>query len=210
MAAEVPSAKGVLLVEDDAAIVKSLRRIFTVRWHTVDVPTAAAAREHLRRAPPLAGAVIDVGLPDGSGLDVLAEARQRQPGIEVIVVTGELAPDIVNRATSLGALYVVKPKVWDCVEDFARRLLLKEVVSAEPARRYLAAYATRQGLSIRETEILALAVEGVGMTSMAERMGVSGNTLKTQVRTLRRKCGNAHLGAIELELRDAIRRQSLD
>ena len=67
--------------------------------------------------------LLDVGLPDGSGLDLLAELRadDRHPALPVIILTGAGYDDVLVRAVDLGASCVTKPfsptKLRHMVED---------------------------------------------------------------------------------------------
>jgi DNA-binding response OmpR family regulator len=56
----------------------------------------AAAREQLENQPEWTGVVLDLILPDGYGLDLLAEIRQIHGELPVLVLTGELNRDVVN------------------------------------------------------------------------------------------------------------------
>jgi AmiR/NasT family two-component response regulator len=65
-----------------------------------------------RRAPPArpAVAVLDIGLPDASGVELCARLRERHPGLPVIVCTGEAGPEDAARLLRLGVgRYFVKP-----------------------------------------------------------------------------------------------------
>ncbi|WP_419808200.1 nitrogen regulation protein NR(I) [Sphingomonas sp.] len=102
----------VLLIEDDAAIrtviVQALRRA----GHEVEaVDTLEAARRALAiRAPDVL--VTDVVLPDGDGLDHLAEVTDRHPELPVIVLSARNTLTTAVRATEAGA-YEYLPKPFD-------------------------------------------------------------------------------------------------
>ncbi len=52
--------------------------------------------------------LLDVGLPDGNGLDLLAEVRMRYPRLPVIIMTGQEALELQLRAEQLGARAFLK------------------------------------------------------------------------------------------------------
>ena len=86
----------VLVVEDHPDGRELLRLILEEEGHAVtDVATVAAAEAMLARLPGTFDLLLtDVGLPDGSGTDLAARARARQPGLRIGVVTGwELSPE---------------------------------------------------------------------------------------------------------------------
>jgi len=63
----------------------------------------------LSRPGTWTGFVLDVGLPDGSGLDLLADARTKFPATPALVLTGRTEASSINAAFDLNADYVVKP-----------------------------------------------------------------------------------------------------
>jgi DNA-binding response OmpR family regulator len=97
-----------LLIEDDKvlsrAIVRVLRHFGTMRV----VATVADARRALD-AQSWRALLVDVGLPDGSGLDVLTYARAAKIHTPALVVTGWGDSKTANRAFELGAALVRKP-----------------------------------------------------------------------------------------------------
>jgi two-component system response regulator PilR (NtrC family) len=102
----------VLIVDDEP----SLREMLTIalRRAGFDVHTASGVRpalELLRDAPqPFPIVLTDLMMPDGSGLDVLAGAKQRAPSTEVIVMTAHSTVEAALDAMRGGAYdFVVKP-----------------------------------------------------------------------------------------------------
>jgi DNA-binding NtrC family response regulator len=65
--------------------------------------------------------IVDHRLPDGSGLELLAEVRIRSGKNPVLLLTGELDGDIVERARELEAEYVGKPASAKQLEGFVQR-----------------------------------------------------------------------------------------
>lgn len=103
----------VLLVEDDPKIAslltKGLRRQgFQVDW----VSTGREAIARLDRGG-VDLQLLDLGLPDIDGLEVLGEMRERSIDVPVIVVTGRSDPRDRAIALSLGVrAYLTKPFAW--------------------------------------------------------------------------------------------------
>jgi DNA-binding response OmpR family regulator len=79
-----------LVVEDHDEGREFLRRLLTAEGHTVDaVRTCNDARDRLVTAPaPYDVMVTDVGLPDGSGWELVSYARERLPDLRIGVITG--------------------------------------------------------------------------------------------------------------------------
>ncbi|WP_214365336.1 response regulator [Pseudonocardia sp. H11422] len=119
---DVGSTYDVLVVDDDFMVAKihsrflatlPAFRVVGVAHSGTDALTAVATlRPHLM--------LLDVYLPDMSGLDVLRQARQEDPQIEVILVTAAHELDAVRQAWQGGAVsYLVKPFEY---EALAQRL----------------------------------------------------------------------------------------
>jgi len=105
----------ILLIEDDAMVGRALKAGLTQDRHATDwVQTTAAARSAwLAPSPevvPYDAVIVDLGLPDGSGLDLIRQARARKVGSVILIVT---ARDRINdRIAGLDAGaddYMVKP-----------------------------------------------------------------------------------------------------
>jgi DNA-binding NtrC family response regulator len=99
-----------LIVEDDASLRKSLETaIRDLGGDPRGVGTARLASDALRESPPHL-LIVDITLPDGDGLEILREARQAQPDLDAIVVTGSSAIDHAIEALRAGADdYLLKP-----------------------------------------------------------------------------------------------------
>jgi two-component system nitrogen regulation response regulator NtrX len=96
-----------LIVDDEANIVTSLQGALGREGYQVDgAANLAQARERLREAYDLV--LLDVWLPDGSGLGLLAEIAATAPDTVVIMMSGHGTIDLAVQATRLGA--------WDFLE----------------------------------------------------------------------------------------------
>lgn len=100
----------VLLVEDEQRIVEILTGALTKQGFTVDaVGTAAAAREALASIQYDA-AILDLGLPDGDGLTVLARTRAGGENVPILVLTArDAVEDRVSGLDGGADDYLVKP-----------------------------------------------------------------------------------------------------
>lgn len=196
MEAAAAQRRKLLIVEDDPSLGRSLHRGTRGFFEPVIAGSVKQALEILASGLDVAGAVIDVGLPDGTGLDVVAALRRRGDGTPVLVLTGSNDPATINRAHALGAEYVCKPEFDRNLQQFVQRALSgrtpppKDQITAT-----IAVISAECRLSTRETEILTLAVEGIPRSHLAEVMGISENTVKTQVRSLLDKVGQEALSA---------------
>src|SRR5215469_5341043 len=113
----------VLIVEDDRAVQKALKRLFESEGYAVDVKTDGnAALEAFHTEPPTA-IVLDLGLPVISGQDVCREIRKQSVTVPIIVLSASSDDEHKVQLLELGADdYVTKP--------FSPRELLARVRAA--------------------------------------------------------------------------------
>lgn len=98
------------MVEDDAGVRRALRRLMVAQGHHVlEAGTSAQARVALSREP-VDVVVLDLHLPDGSGLDLLSGIRSVAASASVVVLTGSDDGDEMREALRRGAsAYLRKP-----------------------------------------------------------------------------------------------------
>lgn len=110
-----------LVVEDDARLARTLRRLLEDDRHVVEIAgTAAAAFDVVEGGARLDALILDIGLPDRSGLDVARQLRAQGSEIPILVLTARDA--IEDRVSGLDAGaddYLVKPFAY---EELAARL----------------------------------------------------------------------------------------
>jgi DNA-binding NtrC family response regulator len=102
-----------LIVEDDSSTRKGLEEAISemggVGGETLAVGTARQASDAVRDFQPHL-LVVDIALPDGDGLEILREAKQAQPDLDAVVITGSSAIDHAIEALRAGAAdYLLKP-----------------------------------------------------------------------------------------------------
>ena len=100
----------VLVVDDEAAARDLLREFLVTKGYEVtEAATGAEALQRLREERPHL-VLLDINLPDISGLEVLREAKATDPVVGVIMVTGLTEEEIGRQAMRDGAFdYITKP-----------------------------------------------------------------------------------------------------
>lgn len=106
--ATAPSARRVLLVEDEAPLRQALS-LTLVHWGWEVDAHASVQAAQTQAQGPWALVITDHHLPDGEGGDVLQWARQLQPGVPSIVITGDTAPEQLRVLATLDAPVLHKP-----------------------------------------------------------------------------------------------------
>jgi DNA-binding NtrC family response regulator len=109
----VPDSAGrVLIIDDEAEIRESLETLLEIEGYSVS--TAATGTEGVLRANEAAFDVIllDLALPDKSGMDVLAEIRLHSPAQSIIMITAYGTVENAVKAMQFGATNFIQ-KPWD-------------------------------------------------------------------------------------------------
>ena len=121
----------ILLVEDDAVLRDMMLRSLGEAEHRVDAVSTATDARHLWRVQPFDAVLLDLNLPDGSGLAVLREARARDDRTPVLVLTARNRTDERIAGLDAGADdYLGKP--FDLAEVDARlRALVRRTHDAD-------------------------------------------------------------------------------
>ncbi len=185
-----------LVVEDAAPAARVAGRVLERFGPTLVATTVAEALERLDGIDGSWALVVDVGLPDGSGFDVIAAARAQYGDVLCLVLTAADDRDTIAMAQLHGAEYLTKPAQRANLEAFAER-------ACAPARhrhvrlgRLVSELATEHGLSSREAQIVRLVASGVAVGDLPGELGVTDNTVKTLTRRLLRKCGAQRLADV--------------
>ncbi|MFG0315897.1 MAG: sigma-54-dependent transcriptional regulator [Planctomycetota bacterium JB042] len=124
----MPTLPRVLVVEDDEAARSAMAEILSdERFDPVPVGSLREAETALGGESPPSGLLVDVTLPDGSGLDLLETVRAAAPAAEVVVITGDERVETVVDALRRGASdYLTKPvdvaRLSAILRDLRRRL----------------------------------------------------------------------------------------
>lgn len=189
----------VLLVEDDAATRARLRAAIEAHRELAlagAVGTCAEARAALAAEAP-AVLLTDIGLPDGSGIDLIRELRGRGLPTLCMVVTVFGDESHVVSAIEAGALgYLLKDAPAEAIGRAILEMLAGGSPMSAPVARYLlkrfeptpaasAPPAPAPGapsLSAREREVLGYIVKGFSYGEIARLTGLSAHTVATYVR----------------------------
>ena len=144
--------------------------------------------------------LVDLELPDGSGLDLVAELSREQPGTAAIVLTGSERPEIQALAVAAGAVgFLHKSTAASTLATAIRRVAAGESLLS-PAEtvsllRQAASYdaqqqATRHALARltpRERDVLRELAAGHDNQTIADRLNLGTETVRTHVAQVLRK-----------------------
>jgi len=189
----------VLIVEDLSETRSWLREIVGAAFPESEIQEAASMRAGIAQAATndFDVALIDLGLPDGSGLDVLRNMRLIRPET-VCVVTTVMGDDAsIVGALSAGAQgYLLKEQSQDLLIRQLKQMAEGiPALSPSVARRIMEHFrrtgpaAPEDDLTGREREVLALIGRGLRNGEVAETLGISENTVAGYIKDIYRKLG---------------------
>jgi two-component system, OmpR family, response regulator QseB len=199
-----------LLVEDDRMIGDSLRAALRMEGHAVDWVRDAAAAEATLASEAFDLVLLDLGLPQGDGLQVLRGLRARANATPVIVLTARDGPGDRVAGLDAGADdYLVKPFELDELGARIRAVLRRQAgrampllahggVTLDPATRQVQRDGQPVLLSAREYAVLELLMQRPGAVlsraQIEDRLygwgeEIESNAVSVYVHQLRKKLG---------------------
>ncbi len=188
----------VLVVDDHPLLREAIgARLASMGAGTVhEAASVAEARARARASGPCDLAILDLGLPDGSGLELVGELRS-QGWPRVVVLASSDDPHAVRAAFQSGAqAYLLKSASSNVVTDGVRRVL-DGGLYADPNVAPALASGTRvpgtdntpRELSAREVEVLQLVADGQSNKEIGEKLRLSALTVKSHLSRIGRKLG---------------------
>ncbi len=193
--ASAAGALRVLVIDDHRVFTELLSLALDASAGTRCVAVAAGIEEGLRKARAYAVdvIVIDVRLPDGSGIEAIPELLRVHPRARIVVLTAHPRADLAQRAIAAGAsAFVAKEqRLADVVEAIhearPERPLIRAPLPAAPAN----------DLTPREQEVLVLLARGQDAAGIARQLGLSRHTVRDHVKAILNKLGvHSQLAAV--------------
>jgi PAS domain S-box-containing protein len=210
----------ILLIEDHATVREALAATFE-REEGFEVVGQAGSLEEARGMLGMESvdvAVVDLGLPDGYGGDLIKDIREANPHAQALVLSASLERAQIAQAVQSGAAGVLnKTAPLDEVVGAVERLRagetlmpLSEVVEMlrfAGARREEEHEARRavESLTPREREVLQALAEGLDSAGIAERLNISLRTMRNHMASILSKLGvHSQLQALVFALRHGV------
>jgi two-component system nitrate/nitrite response regulator NarL len=195
----VPKANNILLVEDNPLYQKQITAAISACCPGSKVSpclTGLEALEQLKNPRNRFDLVlVDLGLPDISGLEVIRAARKRFSNVPIMVISSITSESSLSSAIRAGARgYILKSDSDDAICQAIVDVLNGNYPISPSLARSLFKLAGAPGdeaptlkLSRRETETLQHLSCGYSYVEVAEQMGVKVSTVQSNVRILYRK-----------------------
>ncbi len=185
-----------LIVEDHPIVISGCRALFSLNDDVtiMEARTAAEARSAILREPPDV-MIVDINLPDGSGLELTRELVAREPEARIVVFSMNDTPILAIQAIQAGAkgyvsknggpadlrqavLAVARGETW-ISDDLIQEMALLRARNEE----------TAELLNEREQLVLRLLARGRSMAEIANDISVSYKTVASDCTILRKKLG---------------------
>jgi len=200
----MPDITRIYLIEDDRTILQFLEKTLEMRpdWRLVGYSDTFS---HARVMAPNSLAdvfLVDLGLPDGRGEDMLRVLAQKKPLAELLVFTVFGDESRLVNALQMGATgYVLKgctsQELIEAIEQIRlggapispllARMLLKTFRRHDDVSESDGVGVATPALSDRECDVLRLVAQGYVNKEIATRLGIGSATVSTHIKNLYRK-----------------------
>ncbi|HUV57751.1 MAG TPA: response regulator transcription factor [Acidimicrobiales bacterium] len=188
-----------LLVDDHEIVRRGLRELLEAQEDLKVVAEAGSVEDAQNLdVTEFDVAVLDVRLPDGSGVDLCRMLRERRPDLACLMLTSFADNDALNASVLAGARgYVLKNVRGDDLVSSIRRVADGEMLMSEEQierarerlRRQITEDIRLESLSAQESRILELLSEGLSNREIADVMFLAEKTVKNYVSNLLAKLG---------------------
>jgi DNA-binding NarL/FixJ family response regulator len=191
----------ILLLEDLPEIRAWLKTLVLQVFPGAQVSEASRVHDALGlvSAIPFQLALIDLGLPDGSGVDVVAALQKSQPEAQSVIVTIHDDDEHLFPALQAGAFgYILKEQARELIIEQLQRISSGEPpLSPSIARRVIAYFAAQAKpqeslmphvqLTERESEVLLRVAKGFTLPEIGVQLSLSRHTIADYVKQIYRK-----------------------
>jgi DNA-binding NarL/FixJ family response regulator len=191
----------ILLLEDLPEIRAWLKSLVMQVFPGAQISEAARVHDALAlvTAVKFDLALIDLGLPDGSGVDVVEKLRETHPEAQSVVVTIHDDDEHLFPALQAGAYgYILKEQPRELIIEQLQRISQGEPpLSPSIARRVIAYFAAQAkpqadlmphvSLTERESEVLLRVAKGFTLPEIGVQLGLSRHTIADYVKQIYRK-----------------------
>ncbi|WP_180103699.1 response regulator transcription factor [Acinetobacter sp. YH12134] len=198
----------VLIVEDEPMIQSRLRHILLEMGYSNDMLIFVS---HLKAAlqkieeQPVSLALVDLGLPDGNGIELIEQLRAKDSNVLILVISAWSTQNSLFSAIQAGATGYVLKERDDTEVIMAIRSILRGGAPIDPfiAREILSQISVQkpqeiakpfkqpdediEQLTNREHEILNLVAQGLSNREIAEQLFVSRYTVESHIKHIYRK-----------------------
>ena len=178
----------VIIVDDHPVVRRGLKQIIAAERDMQVVGDAESAREAISviRHTPCDAVVLDITLPDASGLDVLSRLKSERPTLPVLIMSIHDEEQYALRVLKSGASgYLMKNSIPEELIKAIRKITSGgKYISPSLAERLASELASpetplHEKLSAREFQIMRLIASGKSLKEIGEALCISGKTVSS-------------------------------
>jgi len=182
----------ILSVDDHELVRKGLAAILGLEEDLELVAQASEGREALRlfreHAPDVT--LMDLRLPDKSGVEVTREIRKEYPAAKIIALTSYDGDQDIYQALDAGVRgYLLKEMVHTDIVRAIRIVFSGKRFIPNEVSQQLNGFFPEMALTPREVEVLSLVARGFGNKGIADVLGTASGTVKAHVQSILGKLG---------------------
>lgn len=187
----------VFLLDDHKIVRDGLRSILSVRSELRIAGEESHSQRFLSALPGLTFDVLllDVSLPDVSGMEVLKQVKKTRPEIQVVMLSMHDGPEYVSRALKAGAdAYLSKDSESDVLIETILRLQehgQAPIPELGPSTRS-ELVGRGESLTLKELEVLKQMVKGLSSKQIAADFNLSTRTIETHRYNIMKKLGTSN------------------
>jgi FixJ family two-component response regulator len=174
----VTPAASIYVVDDDEDVLFSLRRVLQRAGYTVHAFGSAIDFLRDARPEPPCCVLLDVHMPEMSGLDVQQRLLRSSQTAPIVFITGFQEVPVSVQALKSGAVdFLLKPFGDEALLEAVDRAVRQSVVAARKHQEMEAARQRLSALTPREREVCSLVAEGLTSREIGERLGTAESTV---------------------------------
>jgi FixJ family two-component response regulator len=199
----------VFVVDDEATVGVSIKRL--LQSVGLEARHFTSASEFLRaKRPDVPGCIVlDVRLPDLSGLDLQQELATANVDLPVIFITGHADIRMTVRAMKAGAVeFLTKPYRDQALLDAVLSAIEKDRHRRTEERAVAGIHERFEALTARERQVMALTISGQQTKQIAGEVGIQEVTVRVHRREIMRKMGAKSLADL-VKMGEALRNRGV-
>ena len=197
--------KRIIIIDDHPLFREGLKSIIGRSSRYEVVGEAGSGRDGVQMAAKIKPdiALVDIALPDGSGLELIPDMLRASPPTRILIVSVHSNIDYIVKAFKSGALgYIVKVSAADKLLEGIEHVLqgdyyMDTAVSQQVVKKLAGLMAAERvvtgsgydALTPREQEVMVLLAEGLTVQQVAEKLFISPKTAENHRSNIMRKLG---------------------